>query len=112
MTLEARLAFVLFFFALWCGLALIPWAVAAVLSRGRGALPALPLALAGGAAGGVLVPLLGLRDALGFLLSLPAALLAAALASAAGIALASRLSRPGPEAPRAAGEAPGEGEEP
>lgn len=91
MTLEARLAFVLFFFALWCGLALLPWAAAAVISRGRGALAALPLALAGGAAGGVLVPLLGLRDATGFLLSVPAALLAASLASAAGVALGRRL---------------------
>ncbi len=92
MTLEARLAFILFFFALWCLLGLFPWAIAAVLARGRGALLALPLALAGAAAAGVLVPLLGLRDALGFTLSLPAALGGGALASAAGIALARRLS--------------------
>ena len=94
MTLEARLAFVLFFFALWCALGLLPWALAAVLTRGRGALLALPLALAGAAAGGVLVPLLGLRDALGLFLSLPAALVGGALASAAGIALGRRLSAP------------------
>ena len=92
MTLEARISFVLLFFALWCILGLLPWAVAAVLSRGRGALLALPLALAGAAASGVLVPLLGLRDALGFFISLPAALGGGALTSAAGIALARRLA--------------------
>jgi len=91
-TLEARLAFILFFFAVWCLLGLLPWAIAAVLSRGRGALLALPLALTGAAAAGVLVPLLGLRDALGFLLSLPAAVAGSTLASAAAIALARRLS--------------------
>ena len=93
-TLEARLAFILAFFAVWIILGLLPWTLAAVLTRGRGALPALPLALAGAAAGGVLIPLLGLRDTLGFLLSLPAALAGGALASAAGIALARRLSAP------------------
>ncbi len=92
MTTEARLGFVLIFFALWCLIGLLPWTVAAVFSRGRGALLALPLALAGASAAGVLLPLLGLRDTLGFLLSLPAALAGAALASAAGLALARRLS--------------------
>jgi len=53
---------------------------------------ALPLALAGAVAGGVLVPLLGLRDALGFFISLPAALVGGAIASTAGIALARRLA--------------------
>ena len=94
MTLEARLAFVLFFFALWCLLGLLPWALAAVLTRGRGALLALPLALAGAAAGGILVPILGLRDAFGFFLSLPVALAGGALASAAAIALGRRISPP------------------
>ncbi|HEU4759750.1 MAG TPA: hypothetical protein VFT91_07185 [Dehalococcoidia bacterium] len=92
MTSEARLGFVLLFFALWCLIGLLPWTVAAVLARGRGALLALPLALAGAAAGGVLVPALGLRDTLGFILSLPAALAGGLLASAAGLALARRLS--------------------
>ncbi len=99
MTFEARLAFILFFFAVWCFLGLFPWAIAAVLSRGRGALLALPLALAGAAAAGVLVPLLGLRDTLGFLLSLPAALAGSALASAAGIAITRRLTATVPSTP-------------
>ena len=94
MTLEARLAFILFFFALWCALGLIPWALAAVVSRGRGALPALPLALAGAAAAGVLVPLVGLRDATGFLISLATAFAGGAIASILGAALGRRLWPP------------------
>ena len=91
MTTEARIAFLIFFFGVWCFLGLFPWAAAAVLTRGRGALLALPLALAGAAAGGVLVPALGLRDATGFSISLVTALAGSALASAGGIALARRL---------------------
>ncbi len=91
MTVEARLAFILFFFVIWCLLGLIPWALAAVLVRGRGALPALPLALAAAAAAGVAVPLAGLRDATGLLVSLPIAVIAGALGSAAGIRLARRM---------------------
>ena len=53
MTTEARIAFVLFFFAVWCFLGLIGWAIAAVIVRGRGALPALPLALAAACAASV-----------------------------------------------------------
>jgi hypothetical protein len=91
MTPEARLAFVLFFFAVWCFLGLVPWAVAAVVARGRGALPALPLALAAASAAGVAVPLVGLDDATGFFLSLGTALLAGAIAAVVGIRLAQRL---------------------
>lgn len=80
----------MFFFAVWCLLGLIPWALAAVLVRGRGALRALPLALAAAAAAGVAVPLAGLRDATGLLVSLPAAVAAGALGAAAGIRLARR----------------------
>lgn len=91
MTPEARLVFVLFFFAVWCFLGLFPWAVAAVMARGRGALPALPLALGAASAAGVAVPLAGLDDAPGFFLSLATALLGGAIASAAGIRLARKL---------------------
>lgn len=91
MTTEARLAFIVFFFAVWCFLGLMAWAIAAVITRGRGALPALPLALAAAAAAGVAVPLLGARDVAGFFASLGAALLAAAVASAAGIRLARKV---------------------
>ena len=92
MTLEARLGFILIFFLLWFIVGLLPWTVAAVLTRGRGALLALPLALAGAAAAGVIVPLAGQRDAAGFFISLPAALVGGALASAAGIHFARRLA--------------------
>ena len=97
MTTEARAAFILFFFAVWCFVGLIPWAVAAVVSRGRGALPALPIALAGACAAGVTFPLIGLDNFSGFLLSLLAAFLAAAVGSGAGIRVAQQL-RPTPGA--------------
>jgi len=92
MTTEARLAFIVFFFAVWCFLGLIAWAIAAVMARGRGALPALPLALAAAAAAGVTVPLAGLDDARGFVVSLATALTAGAVASAAVIGLARRFA--------------------
>lgn len=91
MILEARLAFLFLFFLIWCLLGLVPWAVAAVLSRGRGALPALPLALLGAAVFGVAVPLVGQRDAAGFWISLATALLGGVLFSALGVALGRRL---------------------
>jgi hypothetical protein len=91
MTPEARVAFVLFFFAIWCFLGLVSWAIAAVIARGRGAFPALPLALAAASVAGVTVPLAGLDDAVGFLLSLAAAFIAGAIASAVGIRLARRV---------------------
>jgi hypothetical protein len=95
MTPEARLAFVLFFFVVWCFLGLIAWAGAAVVARGRGALPALPLALACACASGMAIPLAGLNDFAGFLLSLAVAFVAGALASVAGIRLARRLGADG-----------------
>lgn len=95
-TVEARLAFLFFFFAIWSLVGLVPWSLAAVLVRGRGALPALPLALAGACLGGLALPLLGFRDATGLLLSLPAAVTGAGLSTAAGIRLARRLGLAGP----------------
>jgi hypothetical protein len=91
MTPEARLGFVLFFFACWCFMGLIAWAIAAVTARGRGALPALPVALAGACAAGVALPLVGLDDFAGFLLSLVASFIAGGVASVAGIRIAQRL---------------------
>jgi hypothetical protein len=91
MTTEARLAFVLFFFAVWCFLGLIAWAIAATIVRGRGALPALPLALAAASVAGVAVPLLGARDLGGFFLSLITAAIGGALGAVGGIALARRV---------------------
>ncbi len=92
MTFEARLIFVLIFFALWAFLGFLPWSFGAVIRRGRHVLPALPLALATGSLAGVLVPLLGARDVNGFLLSLLTAFLGGAIGTAAGVALAVRLS--------------------
>ena len=106
MTIEARLVFIAFFLICWSLLGLIPWALAAVWRRGRGAILALPLAEAGACAGGVLVPFLGRRDLTGFLISLLTALIASGAASAAGIALSRRISavqamppRPAPDHP-------------
>ncbi len=92
MTFEARLIFVLIFFALWGFLGFLPWSFAAVIRRGRHVLPALPLALATASLAGVLVPLLGARDLNGFLLSLLTAFLGGAIGTAAGVAIAVRLS--------------------
>ncbi len=92
MTTEARLAFIAFFVLVWCFFALLPWAIAAVITQGRGALLALPLAVAAGAAFGVAVPLAGLRDATGFFLSLPAAALGGVVGSCAGVWLGRRMT--------------------
>ena len=94
MTTEARLGFLALFFIIWCFWGLLAWAVIAVIRRGRGALLALPLGLAGACAAGVAVPLLGLRDAGGFFLSMPAALVGSAVATTAGLALATRIAGP------------------
>ena|SRR2546425_6377522 len=91
MTSEARVAFVLFFFAVWCFMGLIPWAIAAVVARGRGALAALPIALAGACAAGAAVPLIGFDNFRGFLVSLITALLAATVGSVVGSRVAQRL---------------------
>ena len=91
MTTEARIAFVLFFFAVWCFVGLIPWAIAAVVARGRGALAALPIALAAACAAGVAIPLIGLDNFRGLLISLVIAFIAAAIGSVAGIRIAQRL---------------------
>ncbi len=92
MTFEARLIFVLAFFALWAFLGFLPWSFAAVIRRGRHVLPALPIALAAASLAGVLVPLLGARDELGFLVSIATAFAGGVLGTVGGIALAVRLS--------------------
>lgn len=100
MTFEARLAFVAFFLLCWCVVGLIPWALTAVWVRGRGALLALPLALGSACAAGILVPLLGQRDAKGYFLSLGTALVGSVVGSAAGIAFSRRLSAAKPSRQR------------
>jgi hypothetical protein len=90
-TFEARLASILVFFAIWCIVGLMPWAIAAVITRGRGAFAALPLALAGACVFGVAVPLAGARDAAGFFLSLLTAAAGGTLGTIAGIGMARRI---------------------
>jgi hypothetical protein len=69
--------------ALWGAIALVPWYVALIARRGRGAFVGLPIAVAAGIAGGALTPALGGKDAFGFGISLLAALIAGAAASLA-----------------------------
>ena len=74
---------------LWAALGTVCWLAGAAARRGLGVLPALPLAVLGGMAAGLLVPALGRRDGVGLLVSLGAALLGGLLFAAAGF----RLSR-------------------
>ena len=74
---------------LWAALGTVCWLAGVVARRGRGVLPALPLAALGGLAGGLLLPALGRRDGVDLLVSLGAALLGGLLFAAAGF----RLSR-------------------
>src|SRR5574341_2360438 len=74
MTVEARVLFVVLFFAVWAFMGLLIWASVAVLRRGDGAIFALPLSLAGACAAGVALPLAGLDDGAGLLLSLVTAM--------------------------------------
>jgi hypothetical protein len=93
-TFEARLIFVLLFFALWGFLGFLPWSFAAVIRRGRHVLLALPQAVAAASLAGVLVPLIGARDETGFLISIATAFAGGILGTAAGVVLAVRLSAP------------------
>ena len=68
--------------AIWGALGLTPWCAVLIAGRGRGALVALPLALAAGVGGGALVPALGGKDGLGFGISLLTAMAAGAMPSA------------------------------
>lgn len=67
--------------ALWGAFGLLPWCAALIAGRGRGALVALPLAIAAGVAAGALVPALGREDGLGFGISLLAATAAGVVVS-------------------------------
>ena len=72
---------------LWAVLGSVSWLVGAALRRGRGTLLALPLAVLGGLAGGLLVPALGRRDGLGLLVSLLAAVAGGLVLTRAGLRL-------------------------
>lgn len=64
--------------ALWGACGLLPWCVALIAGRGRGALVALPMAALAGMAGGLLVAALA-KGGAGFAISLAVAMLAGAI---------------------------------
>src|SRR5574341_244768 len=97
MTVEARVLFVVLFFAAWAFMGLIVWASVAVVRRGDGAIFALPVSLAAACAFGVSLPLAGLNDGDGFLLSLVAAMAGSLLAYAIVLALLRRFVPPEPD---------------
>jgi hypothetical protein len=100
-TPEARLLFLLLFLFAWCVLGLIPWTVTTVASRGRGALITLPLSIGAACAAGILVPVLGLRDSTGVVLSMLAALVASAIVSVVAYRVIERVNpRPEERAPQ------------
>ena len=65
--------FLVLFFAAWCVLGVLAWIPLSLRRGSVGALFALPFALAGGAAGGAAVPLLGLDTGTGIGVSMIAA---------------------------------------
>lgn len=87
--MDVEIIFLALLVGIWAILGLIPWLVLAVRRRGRGVLIALPLAVAGGIGGGVLVPAVGLRDVIALILSVGAALVGGLALSLVGL----RLSR-------------------
>jgi hypothetical protein len=89
MPIDLDIIFLALLLSIWAILGLIPWLVLAVRRRGRGVLIALPLAIAGGIGGGVLVPAVGLRDVMALILSVGASLLGGLALSLVGL----RLSR-------------------
>ena len=66
--------------ALWGACGLLPWCVALIAGRGRGALVALPMAALAGMAGGLLVATLA-KDGAGFAVSVLVAIAAGTLVS-------------------------------
>jgi len=106
MTVEARVLFVLLFLGAWAFLGLLAWAAVAVARRGDGALLALPVSLAAACASGVSLPVIGLTDATGFFLSLPAAAAGSLIGYAAVTALRRRLAPAGQTARGTAAQRP------
>lgn len=84
MTFEARVGFVIAFLLIWAVIGVIPWAVAAIRMRGRGALLLLPVVATSAILAGIIVPLAGAKDITGFWLSLFTALIGAIIAAVAG----------------------------
>jgi hypothetical protein len=93
MAVDLDIIFLALLFIMWAILGFIPWLVLAVLRRGRGVLIALPLAVAGGAGGGVLVPAAGARDETGLLVSLLTALVGGLALALLALRLAGTVAR-------------------
>jgi len=89
MPIDLDIIFLALLFIMWAILGFIPWLALAVLRRGRGVLIALPMAVVGGAGGGVLVPAAGAKDETGLFLSLGTALVGGLALALLGL----RLSR-------------------
>jgi hypothetical protein len=93
MPIDLDIVFLALLFIMWAILGFIPWLVVAVLRRGRGVLIALPLAIAGGAGGGVLVPAAGAKDETGLFLSLGTALIGGLALALLGLRLSRIVTR-------------------
>jgi len=93
MPVDLDIIFLALLFIMWAVLGFIPWLALAVLRRGRGVLIALPLAVAGGAVGGVLVPAAGVKDETGLFLSLGTALVGGLALSLLGLRLSRIVAR-------------------
>ncbi|UCH86392.1 MAG: hypothetical protein JSU97_07640 [Dehalococcoidia bacterium] len=89
MPVDLDIIFLALLFIMWAILGFLPWLALALLRRGRGVLIALPLAVVGGAGGGVLVPAAGARDETGLFLSLGTAIVGGLALALLGL----RLSR-------------------
>ena len=96
MTFEARVGFIIVFLVIWAVIGTVPWAMAAIRLKGRGALLLLPLVVLSAVLAGILVPLAGARDVTGFWLSLVTALIGAMAAAAGGAALVPKLVQQNP----------------
>jgi len=93
MPIDLDIIFLALLFIMWAILGFLPWLAVAVLRRGRGVLVALPLAVAGGAGGGVLVPAAGAKDETGLFLSLGTALLGGLALALLGLRLSRIVAR-------------------
>jgi hypothetical protein len=93
MPVDLDIIFLALLFIMWAILGFLPWVVLAVLRRGRGVLIALPLAVAGGAGGGVLVPAAGAKDETGLFLSLGTALVSGLVLALLGLRLSRIVTR-------------------
>ena len=93
MPIDLDVIFLALLFIMWAILGFLPWLALAVLRRGRGVLIALPLAVAGGAGGGVLVPAAGAKDETGLFLSLGTALVGGLALALLGLRLSRIVAR-------------------